>query len=158
MDRHAAVAFATLGVLHFALTGQYCVTKSILIADDFPQARQVIRELLEGAGFTVCGEAVDGVDALEKVDELSPDLLILDVGMPRLNGIEVVAMLKDRLPQMPIVLFTLYDAVVRMAPPAGIAAIISKSDGGDELVACVKRLLAPAAASAAAPEPSPVPA
>lgn len=132
--------------------------RSILIADDFQHARRAVRELLEGAGFTVSGEAVDGVDALEKVEQLSPDLLVLDISMPKLNGIEVVAMLKDRLPKIPIVLFTLHAAVVRMAPPAGIAAVISKSDGADELVACVKRLLAPEPASPTAPEPCPVPA
>lgn len=87
------------------------------------------------------------------MDQLSPDLLILDVALPKLNGIEVIMRLRDKSPQMPIVVFSLYDAVLRVTPPAGVAAVMSKSDAAVALVSCVKRLLAPEPGSSTSSEP-----
>ena len=108
------------------------VPKCILIVDDHEQIRRKIREFLEfESGFEVCGEAVDGFDAVREAKELKPDLIILDMSMPRLNGIEAAPILKRLLPETPIVLFTSYeDALVGFdVQRAGIDAVVSK--GGD---------------------------
>ena len=61
----------------------------ILLADDSPLMRKELRRLLEqNPGWKICGEAVDGRDAIDKVEELDPDLIVLDLAMPRLNGLE----------------------------------------------------------------------
>jgi DNA-binding NarL/FixJ family response regulator len=87
--------------------------KCILIVDDNERIRHLIRDMLEGeSGFEVCGEAVDGYDAIEKAERLKPDLIILDMSMPRMNGIEAAPRLKKILPETPIVMFTSYEAAL----------------------------------------------
>src|SRR3982074_1635567 len=84
-----------------------------LIADDSETIRSVLRTFLESReGFEVCGEAVDGVDVIEKAKELHPDLIILDLAMPRMNGAAAASVLKRRMPRTPIILFTIYDGVM----------------------------------------------
>ena len=79
--------------------------KCILIADDSQTIRSVLRTFLESReGFEVCGEAVDGVDAIEKAKELRPDLIILDLAMPRMNGAAAASVLKRMMPKVPIIL------------------------------------------------------
>ena len=63
------------------------MAKCILIADDNDIVRTIIRLFLETKGFAICGEAVDGVDAIEKAKQLKPDLIVLDLAMPRMNGV-----------------------------------------------------------------------
>src|ERR1700716_1503862 len=87
--------------------------KCILIADDSKTIRTLIRAFIENrAGFQVCGEAVDGADAIEKAKELKPDLIILDLAMPRMNGAAAASVLKRRMPKIPIILFTMYDELM----------------------------------------------
>ena len=87
--------------------------KCILIADDSKTIRTLIRAFIENrAGFEVCGEAVDGVEAIEKAKELQPDLIILDLAMPRMNGAAAASVLKRRMPKIPIILFTMYDELM----------------------------------------------
>jgi DNA-binding NarL/FixJ family response regulator len=65
------------------------VTKYILLVDDSELIRLATRHFLESqTGFEVCGEAIDGIDALEKASHLNPDLIILDIAMPRMNGLQ----------------------------------------------------------------------
>lgn len=71
----------------------------ILIVDDLPQMRRLIRAYLEEESeFRICGEAIDGLDAIDKAKTLKPDLIILDASMPRLNGIKAAPKLKELLP------------------------------------------------------------
>ena len=87
--------------------------KCLLIVDDNEKIRRLIRDFLEReSGFEVCGEAVDGYDAIEKAQQLKPDLMILDMSMPRMNGIEAAPRLKKILPETPMVLFTSYGAAL----------------------------------------------
>jgi CheY-like chemotaxis protein len=96
------------------------MSKSILIADDHETTRSLIRSFLESKeGFEVCGEAVDGVDVIEKAKDLKPDLIILDLAMPRMNGAAAASVLKRTMPNVPIILFTMYDEVMGKALAAG---------------------------------------
>jgi CheY-like chemotaxis protein len=69
--------------------------RRILVIDDGDSVRDVIRIFLEHAGFEVCGEAADGVEAIEQAKKLKPDLIVLDLAMPRMNGVEAASILKD---------------------------------------------------------------
>jgi len=120
------------------------MSKQILIADDSDTCRKITRLFLESQlGFEVCGEAVDGVDAIEKAIALKPDLVVLDLAMPRMNGVEAASELRARMPRVPIVLFTMYDDVVgrALALSAGASIVVSKPDGGWKLIECVQSLL-----------------
>ena len=120
------------------------ISKRILVADDSDTVRSVVRSFLTQRHFDVCGEAVDGQDAIEKAWELNPDLILLDVAMPRTNGIVVASVLKEMMPNVRIVLFTMYkEAVAKAFPHKGLPvdAIVGKSDGMAKLAQCVQRLL-----------------
>jgi len=115
----------------------------ILIIDDGDSVRDVIRIFLEHAGFEVCGEGADGVQAIEQAKQLKPDLIVLDLAMPRMNGAEAASVLNQTLPNTPIVLLTLYQNVLgtALASAVGVKAIIDKTEGMDKLVMCVRSLL-----------------
>jgi DNA-binding NarL/FixJ family response regulator len=104
------------------------VTKYILLVDDSELIRLATRHFLESqTGFKVCGEAVDGIDALEKASHLNPDLIILDIAIRRMNGLQTARELRARMQKMPIILFTWYADAVQ-PEDAGITAVISKSN------------------------------
>jgi DNA-binding NarL/FixJ family response regulator len=110
---------------------RYAVPKSILIADDSQMVRAGLRRFLErDLGFTVCGEAVDGLDALEKVPQLEPDLVILDLAMPRMNGLETARELRKLPVNVPIILFTMHSDALhfRDIEKAGIDAVVAKTN------------------------------
>jgi DNA-binding NarL/FixJ family response regulator len=106
------------------------ITKRILIADDDPLVRNVLRFFLESQKpFKVCGEAVNGLDVIEKAKALSPDLVVMDVSMPVMNGIEAGSVLKVMLPHVPVVLYTSQDSatIEIRALEVGVRAVIQKS-------------------------------
>ena len=119
------------------------MAKCILIADDNDIVRTIIRFFLETEGFEVCGEAADGIDVIEKASQLKPDLIVLDVAMPRMNGVEAASVLKGMMPDLPIVWFTMYKELVghSLTAAVGVDAVISKPDGVAGLVECVQGLL-----------------
>jgi DNA-binding NarL/FixJ family response regulator len=120
------------------------MSKRILVADDNDTVRKVICSCLIEHNFSVCGDASDGEDTIEKARKLKPDLVLLDLAMPRTNGIIVASVLKEMMPNTPIVLFTMYsEAVRRTFSLAGIAvdAVIPKAGGMPGLIACVQSLL-----------------
>lgn len=120
------------------------MSKSILVVDDSDITRKITRLFLEiQIDLEVCGEAVDGVDAIKKAKELKPDLILLDLVMPRMNGIEAASVIKGIMPQVLIVLFTMYKETVgnALASAVGIDAVLSKPDGGWNLLECVQTLL-----------------
>jgi two-component system, chemotaxis family, chemotaxis protein CheY len=112
------------------------VPKSILIADDSDTVRHAVRVFLEKRGFTVCGEAGNGVDAIEKAQELKPDVILLDVAMPRMNGIEAVPVLKSGLPKTQIILFTMFNDSLgqSLMSALGVNAVVGKADGLTKLL------------------------
>ena len=107
--------------------------KRILIADDDEDIRRVIRWFIESrTTCELCGEAVNGVDAIEKARTLNPDLILLDYSMPAMNGIETGAVLKAMLPKVPVILFTSQNtgAIESAALSVGIRAVVPKTDIG----------------------------
>jgi CheY-like chemotaxis protein len=117
-------------------------TRSILIADDSASVRASIRGTLEAYGYVVCGEAKQGLEAIERATELKPDLILLDFAMPTMNGVEAAAVLKRLMPDIPIVLLSVYgDTIGKLAPMLGVKAVLSKSDGVGPLIQCVRSLL-----------------
>jgi two-component system, chemotaxis family, chemotaxis protein CheY len=118
--------------------------RTILVADDSEFERSVIRSAVEGlTRFRVCGEAGDGVDAIKKARELKPDLVIMDLAMPLMNGAEAAMVLRSTMPNVPVVLFTLYAEQMRgaISPGFGVTIILSKADGLAPLLECLERLL-----------------
>jgi DNA-binding NarL/FixJ family response regulator len=122
------------------------VTKNILLVDDSELVRLATRHFLESqTGFKVCGEAGDGIDALEKASHLNPDLVILDIAMPRMNGLQTARELRARMRRIPIILCTWYADAIQPADAeeAGLTAVVSKSNPA-ALQSQVKSLLATA--------------
>jgi DNA-binding NarL/FixJ family response regulator len=122
--------------------------KRILIVDDLPELRKLIRAFLEEElGFHVCGEAIDGLDAIEKASDLKPDLIVLDLSMPRMNGIEAAPRLKEILPKTPIILFTVHAGLMKGldAREMCVDAVVAKDRGMSSLGERVQSLLQPLA-------------
>jgi DNA-binding NarL/FixJ family response regulator len=125
------------------------VPTRILIVDDSAIIRRRLRSFLQSqSGLEVCGEAADGMEALEKAAELKPNLIVLDFSMPKMNGLEAAAALHKIMPKVPVVLFTLHkdavlkDAVLRdMAEDAGISSIVSKTEQTNTLSQEIRRLV-----------------
>jgi DNA-binding NarL/FixJ family response regulator len=115
----------------------------IVIADDHEVARRGIRSLLEGhPGWEVCGEAKDGREAVELATKTKPDLVLLDIGMPNLNGLEAARQILATTPNVAILILTMHDSdnVIREVLRAGARGFLLKSDAGRDLVAAVDAL------------------
>jgi DNA-binding NarL/FixJ family response regulator len=122
----------------------------ILVVDDNPTMRFLLRVLIETkTNFSICGEAGHGVEALQRAQELNPDLVMLDLSMPVMNGAEAAVILKKRMPRVKIILFTMHADNVGKALGAavGIDLTLSKADGLVKLEEHLKALLAPAPAA-----------
>jgi DNA-binding NarL/FixJ family response regulator len=116
----------------------------LLIVDDHEIFRRGLRALLEPSSeWQVCGEAVDGVDAVEQCKSLRPDIVVLDVSMPRLNGLEAARLIKKENPQFQIVMITQHDSpqIRSAALDAGAQAFVTKSAVASELVSTLRNLI-----------------
>jgi DNA-binding NarL/FixJ family response regulator len=119
------------------------VPKYILIVDDSAVVRKTLRQTLERqCGWKVCGEAADGREAIEKAQQLNPNLVVLDISMPVMNGLEAARELKRLLPSVPSVMFTSFRTahLTPEALSAGASAVVSKSEPA-ALVANIQALL-----------------
>jgi DNA-binding NarL/FixJ family response regulator len=115
----------------------------ILVADDHEVVRRGLSALLQSQpDWEVCGEAGDGREAVEKAQKLRPDVVILDIGMPSLNGLEATRHILKNQPQIKILILTLHDSdqVVREVLNAGARGFLLKSDAARDLVAAVEAL------------------
>jgi DNA-binding NarL/FixJ family response regulator len=118
-------------------------TFRILIADDHEVVRRGIRALLEGhPGWEVCGEAHDGREAVELAKELKPDVILLDIGMPNLNGLDAARQIMADRPSTRIIVLTLHDAeeMVRDMLAAGVRGFLFKSDAAVDFVRAVQAI------------------
>jgi DNA-binding NarL/FixJ family response regulator len=125
------------------------VAKRILIADDHESVLRGLRALLGAErGWEVCGDAVDGREAVAKAMELRPDLVVLDLAMPRMDGLRAAQEISKRLPAVPIVLHTLYGTteVERAANQYGIQRVVGKAKPS-ALISAVEELLSAEATS-----------
>jgi DNA-binding NarL/FixJ family response regulator len=120
--------------------------KRVLIADDSVHVRDVLRMLFDSEvpEIDICGEAVDGLDAVKKAALLSPDLVLLDLAMPQMNGAEVASILKNHMPEVRIILFTMYSENIGKSLTAalGVDVVLSKPDGLRQILKSVRSLLA----------------
>jgi DNA-binding NarL/FixJ family response regulator len=106
-------------------------THRILIVDDNFHVREALRHLLElRIGWTVCAEAADGRDAIEKARSCSPCAVILDLSMPRMNGIEAAHLLAEIMPTIPLFLFTNFASkqLKQSFAKTAIRDVVAKSD------------------------------
>jgi DNA-binding NarL/FixJ family response regulator len=114
----------------------------VLVVDDSPLMRRMVCDLLESESqFKIVGEAENGREAIQKAKQLQPDLVILDLGMPVMNGLEAASAIKRAIPDVSVILFTLYGDpdVERTARSMGIDAVISKGEL-ERLAATARRL------------------
>ena len=125
-------------------TTTHSMSKNILIADDSRTMRRVLKGLLQARGnLTVCGEASNGFEAVEKAKELRPDLVLLDVAMPQMNGVEAASVLKTMLPKTLVILFTMHGGRIGQALSSAVGAdlVISKREGLWRLIEAADDLL-----------------
>jgi chemotaxis response regulator CheB len=95
--------------------------------------------LEDDPGLEVCGDAIDGRDAIEKAAKLEPDLVVLDFAMPRLNGLEAASRIRKLLPGVPIVMFTMYASQIK-SNVADIYRVVDKTQS-QNLIPTLKELL-----------------
>ena len=117
--------------------------KGILLVDDSSIVRRAVRHLFESRGYRICGEAENGKEAIEKAEQLHPDLIVLDLTMPAMNGLEAAHILSKTMPSIPLILYSNFADTLRGtgARSAGISAVVSKDDPASILVNTVEMLL-----------------
>ena len=116
----------------------------ILIADDDPTIRLLLRRLLEKQqDWQVCGEASNGVEAIEGVEQLAPDIVVMDLAMPVMNGLQAAPEIIKAHPQLPMLLISVQEVSNQLASEArkaGYRGAVTKS-GGDEVLKGIEALL-----------------
>ncbi len=124
------------------------MAKSVLIVDDVEIRRAVCELFTAEADFDVCGEAANGQEAIERAQEFHPDLIVLDLSMPVMNGIDAARVLKTLMPAVPLIIFSEYSDVFshEEARAAGVSALVSKSEHMSVLLEKARALLYPMAA------------
>ena len=122
------------------------MSHSILIVDDCPVVRKALCELFAAEeDFDVCGEAENGKEAVAKAQALHPDLVLLDLSMPVMNGLDATRVLKRLMPEVPVIMFSGYsDSVTeRESHSAGVWALISKAEHISVLLGKARSALEP---------------
>jgi DNA-binding NarL/FixJ family response regulator len=120
------------------------MAKMVLVVDDNAVIRQALCRLFSSEpDFDVCGEAENGQDAIEKAQVLHPDLIVMDLSMPVMNGIDAARTLKTLMPAVPVIIFSDYSDVFseKEARSAGICALVSKSEPVSLLIGKARALL-----------------
>jgi DNA-binding NarL/FixJ family response regulator len=116
----------------------------VLVVDDNPKIRRAVCEAFTREGdFEVCGEAENGRDAIEKAQRLHPSLVIMDLSMPVLNGLEATRRLKQLMPTVPVILYSIHAAraLHAQAAAAGAAAVVSKAEPISVLIEKARQLI-----------------
>ena len=116
----------------------------LLVVDDHEAIRRgVCSVLTQYAGWAVCGEAVDGEDAIVQANFLHPDIILLDIRMPKLGGLEAAKAIKTQLPKTKILFLTQHDAaaMLPLALQSGGHALVSKHEMDRRLIPAIQALL-----------------
>jgi DNA-binding NarL/FixJ family response regulator len=115
----------------------------ILIADDHDLIRRGLKALLEPRGWTICAEAHTGREAVEQATELTPEIAVLDITMPELNGIEAARQIRKASPNTEILILSVHysDQLVRDVVEAGVRGYVEKSDSERDLVTAIEALI-----------------
>jgi DNA-binding NarL/FixJ family response regulator len=144
--------------LPYILSGRFPLPKRILIADDHESVLRRVRAMLESQPtWEVCGEAVNGREAVAKAVQLKPDLVVVDFAMPQLDGLKTASEIHALLPEVPIVMFTMYAPQVKQeVQKYGISCLVDKSESG-ALVTAVQELLRTKESLPEQPSSGPVP-
>lgn len=120
------------------------MVRTVLIVDDNPHVRRALCELFTRDGdFEICGEAENGREAIEGALQLRPDLIVTDLSMPIMNGLEETRLLKKLLPGIPVIIYTAHSDpfVEKEARSAGAAAVVSKEQAVATLIGAARGLL-----------------
>src|SRR5438270_2843564 len=140
----SAKTVETVGQMgHFLFEHSEEVMLRILIADDHEVARRGIRSILEShPGWEVCEEAKDGREAVEMAARTHPEVILLDIAMPNLNGLEAARQILDASPDVAILILTMHDSdqTIREVLRAGARGFLLKSDAGRDLVSAFEAL------------------
>ena len=115
----------------------------ILIADDHAFVRKAVRSLLEShEGWEICGEAADGEEAVQQTGNLHPDVIVMDIFMPNLGGLEATRRIHKDFPQSHVLILTLYGApeLAQVVREAGAEACILKTESDRSLVPAIEAL------------------
>jgi two-component system, chemotaxis family, chemotaxis protein CheY len=112
------------------LVAEVRVALRVLVVDDSETTRGILRTLLGSRNWTICGEAENGWSGVEKFEELKPDVVVLDLAMPVMDGIEAAKLMSMSDAKIPIILFTIlgFEGMESVAKDAGIRAIVSKTE------------------------------
>jgi two-component system, chemotaxis family, chemotaxis protein CheY len=121
------------------------MSHTILIADDSLYIREALCKFFEQEDFNVCGEAENGKEAVDKAQELHPDLILLDLSMPVMNGLEATRVLKRMLPEVPVIMYSAFgdSSTEKAARSAGASALVSKSENISVLLGTARGALEP---------------
>jgi len=121
------------------------MSHTILIADDSLFIREALCKFFEQDDFNVCGEAENGKEAIEKAQKLHPDLILLDLSMPVMNGLEAARILKRMMPEVPVIMYSAYgdSSTEKAARSAGVWALVSKSENISVLLGKAHSVLEP---------------
>ena len=122
---------------------------SVLIVDDNAYIRMTLCEIFKREGdFEVCGEAENGKEAIEKARKFRPDLIVLDLSMPVMNGLDAARVLKKLMPAVPLIMYSAFadEFGEQQARLIGISEVVSKSEHVSVLIHKARRLLYPTAA------------
>ena len=135
---------AQLVILRFGGNGLQFSTVRILVVDDFEMFRQFVVELLgKRPELQVVGEASDGLEAIQKAVELRPDLILLDIGLPSLNGIEVARQMRSLVPESKVIFLTIESSadMVQEALSVGARGYVVKTMAESELLTAMEAVL-----------------
>jgi CheY-like chemotaxis protein len=115
------------------------MSNGVLVVDDDSDIRALIRRFVESRGYKVCAEAANGLEAIDRAGEFEPELILMDMAMPGMNGAEAASILKRKMPGVRIILFTMFefgDAIANV-----VDVVLLKPDGLHQLSEHLKRLL-----------------
>jgi DNA-binding NarL/FixJ family response regulator len=119
--------------------------KRVLIVDDNIYVRDLLHTFLKDAPeIEICGEAINGVEAIEKAKQLKADVVILDLAMPNMNGVDTASILKKTIPGVIVIMFTMYaENIPKSAISSmGVDVVLSKTDGIAHLVESINTIFA----------------